>query len=102
MKGAPENDVAELRKKIEELEEKLLLMLLPKDPNSGKDVIMEIRAGTGGEEAALFAADLFRMYSRYADIKGMEDRIPERKRHRASAGTRKSSFPSGAPRPMTT
>ena len=45
-------------------------MLLPKDPNSGKDVIMEIRAGTGGEEAALFAADLFRMYSRYADIKG--------------------------------
>jgi peptide chain release factor 1 len=45
-------------------------MLLPKDPDSGKDIIMEIRAGTGGDEAALFAADLFRMYTRYADSKG--------------------------------
>ena len=45
-------------------------MLLPKDPNDEKDVIMEIRAGTGGDEAALFAGDLFRMYSRYAERKG--------------------------------
>jgi peptide chain release factor 1 len=70
MKEMLQSEVDELKKKIEDLEGKLLVMLLPKDPNSGKDVIMEIRAGTGGEEAALFAADLFRMYSRYADMKG--------------------------------
>jgi peptide chain release factor 1 len=56
-----------LRDKIKDMEEELTVMLLPKDPNSGKDIIMEIRAGTGGDEAALFVADLFRMYSRYAD-----------------------------------
>ncbi len=70
MKDMLQTEVADLKRKIEELDQKLLVMLLPKDPNSGKDVIMEIRAGTGGEEAALFAADLFRMYSRYADIRG--------------------------------
>ncbi|TFH43235.1 MAG: peptide chain release factor 1 [Chrysiogenales bacterium] len=59
-----------LEAKIEEYRGRLLAMLLPKDENSGKDIIMEIRAGTGGEEAALFAADLFRMYSRYADDRG--------------------------------
>ncbi len=70
MKEMLQAEVGDLKKKIGDLDENLLIMLLPKDPNSGKDVIMEIRAGTGGEEAALFAADLFRMYSRYADIKG--------------------------------
>jgi peptide chain release factor 1 len=70
MKEMLQSEVDELKKKIEDLEGRLLIMLLPKDPNSGKDVIMEIRAGTGGDEAALFAADLFRMYSRYADMKG--------------------------------
>ena len=49
------------------LEEKLKLLLLPKDPNDDKNIVLEIRGGTGGEEAALFAADLFRMYSRYAE-----------------------------------
>lgn len=53
-----------------QLEEKLRIMLLPKDPDDDKSVIMEIRAGTGGEEAALFANDLFRMYSRYAESQG--------------------------------
>ncbi len=52
------------------MEEEIKLLLLPKDPNDTKSVIMEIRAGTGGDEAALFASDLFRMYSRYAEIKG--------------------------------
>jgi len=70
MKELLTTEIAELRKRIEDYEQRLLVMLLPKDPNSGKEVIMEIRAGTGGEEAALFAADLFRMYSRYADMKG--------------------------------
>jgi len=52
------------------MEAELKLLLLPKDPNDEKSVIMEIRAGTGGEEAALFANDLFRMYSRYAELQG--------------------------------
>jgi peptide chain release factor 1 len=65
------SEIESLEKKIGELDEQLMVMLLPRDPNSGKDVLMEIRAGTGGEEAALFVADLFRMYTRYCDVKGM-------------------------------
>ncbi|HOV79208.1 MAG TPA: peptide chain release factor 1 [Bacillota bacterium] len=57
------------------LEQRLKLLLLPRDPNDEKNVIMEIRAGTGGEEAALFAADLFRMYSRYAERQGWRTEI---------------------------
>ena len=59
-----------LEKSIDQIEDELMILLLPKDPNSGKNIIMEIRAGTGGDEAALFASDLFRMYTRYADVKG--------------------------------
>lgn len=59
-----------LRSHREEVERDLKAMLLPKDPNDEKNTIVEIRAGTGGEEAALFAADLFRMYSRYAERQG--------------------------------
>ena len=59
-------EIESLEKQIEELTEELRVALIPKDPNDEKDIIMEIRAGTGGNEAALFAADLFRMYSRYA------------------------------------
>jgi peptide chain release factor 1 len=70
MKELLQNEIESLRLKIGEHHDKLWVMLLPRDPTSGKDVIMEIRAGTGGEEAALFAADLFRMYNRYADMKG--------------------------------
>jgi len=60
-------EVASLTVRLEPLETELRTMLLPRDPNDERGVIMEIRAGTGGDEAALFAADLFRMYSRYAD-----------------------------------
>jgi peptide chain release factor 1 len=56
-----------LRKRREELYQRLIILLLPRDPMDEKNVLLEIRAGTGGEEAALFAADLFRMYSRYAE-----------------------------------
>ncbi len=63
-------EISTLDEKISSLNEKLMLMLLPKDPDSGKDIIIEIRAGTGGDEAALFASDLFRMYTRYAESKG--------------------------------
>lgn len=59
----------------EKLEEKLKILLLPKDPNDEKDVLIEIRAGTGGEEAALFAADLLRMYLRFAERKGWDTEI---------------------------
>ena len=65
-----ESELEELESKKNEIEENIKLLLLPKDPNDDKDIIMEIRAGTGGDEAALFANDLFRMYSRYAEIKG--------------------------------
>ncbi len=60
-------DVKELEEKQKELEHQLRALLLPKDPLDEKNILLEIRAGTGGEEAALFAADLFRMYSRYAE-----------------------------------
>lgn len=64
-----------LKPKLEEQETKLKLLLLPKDPNDEKNVIMEIRPAAGGEEAALFAADLFRMYTRYAERRGWKTEI---------------------------
>ncbi len=67
-----EIEVAELEPQIERLEGKIKQMLLPSDPRDKRNVIMEIRAGTGGDEAAIFAADLFRMYSRYAENQGWE------------------------------
>lgn len=63
-------ELSALREKKESLEGRLKILLLPKDPNDTKNVLLEIRAGTGGEEAALFAAELFRMYSRYAESLG--------------------------------
>jgi peptide chain release factor 1 len=69
------DDVQTLQPEIEELEQELKSMLVPKDPRDHRNVIMEIRAGTGGDEAGLFAADLFRMYSRYADSKGWKIEI---------------------------
>lgn len=68
-------EIEGLRSKHQALEERLKLLLLPKDPNDEKNVIVEIRAGTGGEEAALFAAELFRMYARYAELKGWKTEI---------------------------
>ncbi|MBI2989375.1 MAG: peptide chain release factor 1 [Deltaproteobacteria bacterium] len=63
-------EVSVLRERKEEIESRIKILILPKDPNDSKNVILEIRAGTGGEEAALFAASLFRMYSRYAESRG--------------------------------
>jgi peptide chain release factor 1 len=62
-------ELEDLRPKAEELEKKIKSLILPKDPRDGRNVIMEIRAGTGGDEAALFAAELFRMYSHYSERK---------------------------------
>ena len=69
MKELIRNELLELRDRLEASEEGIKLMMLPRDPNDEKSVILEIRAGTGGDEAALFAADLFRMYCRYAEVK---------------------------------
>ena len=62
-------EISETEEKLEEISKELKVLLLPKDPNDDKNVIVEIRGGTGGEEAALFAADLMRMYSMYAETK---------------------------------
>ena len=70
-----EAELEELKVQKEEMEEEIKIILLPKDPNDDKDVILEIRAGTGGEEAALFASNLFRMYSRFAEIKGWKTEL---------------------------
>jgi peptide chain release factor 1 len=64
------SDIAELTERADELEKDIKLLLLPKDPNDEKNIFLEIRAGTGGDEAALFVGDLFRMYSRFADLQG--------------------------------
>jgi peptide chain release factor 1 len=63
------DELVALREEKVHLEQQIKMLFIPKDPNDERDVILEIRAGTGGEEAALFAADLFRMYSRYAEAK---------------------------------
>ena len=67
IKDLAREEIASLTQKKESLEEDLKKLLVPKDPNDERNVILEIRAGTGGEEAALFAGDLFRMYSKYAE-----------------------------------
>ncbi|HHW92104.1 MAG TPA: peptide chain release factor 1 [Firmicutes bacterium] len=72
-----EEELKNLTGKKEELERQLKVLLLPKDPNDEKNVIMEIRAGAGGEEAALFAGDLYRMYSRYAESQGWKTDVIE-------------------------
>lgn len=68
-------EISEAESKIEELEEKLKVLLLPKDPNDDKNVIMEIRGAAGGDEGNIFAGDLFRMYSRYAEAQGYKIEI---------------------------
>lgn len=75
MRSLAELELESLRKKRDALEDQLKGMLVPKDPRDERNVIMEIRAGTGGDEAGLFAADLFRMYSRYAERKGWKTEI---------------------------
>ncbi|HEY0603286.1 MAG TPA: peptide chain release factor 1 [Herpetosiphonaceae bacterium] len=68
-------ELDELRARVEEMDGEVKLLLLPVDPNDEKDVIVEIRAGEGGDEAGLFAADLFRAYTRYAELKGWKTEV---------------------------
>ncbi|MDD6920578.1 MAG: peptide chain release factor 1 [Eubacteriales bacterium] len=77
LKELAKMELSELEDQVEPLEEELRILLLPKDPNDEKNVILEVRAGTGGDEAALFAADLLRMYSRYAERQNWKTEIME-------------------------
>ncbi len=70
LKQIVKEEQPQLKEKVAALEDRLKLLLLPKDPNDNRSVFLEIRAGTGGDEAGLFAGDLFRMYARYAELKG--------------------------------
>ncbi|ECQ9388025.1 TPA: peptide chain release factor 1 [Listeria monocytogenes] len=75
MREMVKEEFAELQKEKADLEERLKLLLVPKDPNDDKNVILEIRGAAGGDEAALFAGDLFRMYSKYAESRGWKVEI---------------------------
>ena len=70
MREMAKEELSDAKKRLEQLEEELRIMLLPKDPNDDKNIVLEIRAGAGGEEAALFAAELFRMYQHFCDAQG--------------------------------
>jgi peptide chain release factor 1 len=75
LKELAEDELPALRDQRKEREEQMKLLLIPKDPNDEKNIIIEVRAGTGGEEAALFAADLFRMYSRFSERKNWNTEV---------------------------
>jgi peptide chain release factor 1 len=75
MREMVKEEISELEPQIEELEARIKVLLIPKDPNDDKNVIMEIRGAAGGDEAALFAGDLYRMYSRYAESQGWKTEI---------------------------
>jgi peptide chain release factor 1 len=70
LRGMAQEEVAQLEPELARIEEELKVLLLPKDPNDDKNVVLELRAGTGGDEATLFASEMFRMYSRYAESQG--------------------------------
>ena len=70
MKALAKEEIARIDREVAALEDTIKVLLIPKDPNDSRNVMLEIRAGTGGDEAALFAGDLFRMYSRYAERRG--------------------------------
>ena len=69
------DELAEAEAELATLEDELFIMLTPKDPNDGKNLIMEIRAGAGGDEASLFAAELYRMYLRYCETHGFKTEL---------------------------
>ncbi|MGM0509231.1 MAG: peptide chain release factor 1 [Fusobacteriota bacterium] len=90
MKEMLNDEIEELESKIPEFQEDLKMMLIPKDPNDRKNVIVEIRSGAGGDEAAIFAADLYRMYTRYADMNGWKSEIMDK--NESSSGLKEIVF----------
>ena len=77
MRDMLKEELSDARKRIDELEKELKILLLPKDPNDDKNVIVEIRAGAGGDEAALFAAEIYRMYAHYAETRRWKIEVME-------------------------
>ena len=77
MKEMAALEVDELEEKLEQLENRLKILLLPRDPNDDKNIMLEIRAGTGGDEASIWAGDLVRMYSRYAETENWKRQTSE-------------------------
>lgn len=77
MREMVKEEISELQEETETLTDQLKVLLIPKDPNDDKNVIMEIRGAAGGEEAALFAGNLYRMYSRYAELQGWKTEVME-------------------------
>ncbi len=77
MKALAEEELESLKEELEEIKDQLKILLLPKDPNDERNVVLEVRAGTGGDEAALFAAEIFRMYTRYAEKRNWRLEIME-------------------------
>ncbi|HEY4364807.1 MAG TPA: peptide chain release factor 1 [Bryobacteraceae bacterium] len=75
LRAMAEDEVARLEPEIVKLEQELKILLLPKDPNDDKNIVLEIRAGAGGDEATLFAAEMFRLYSRFAETRGWKVEI---------------------------
>ena len=75
LKAFAKEELSDLEEKKSKIEEEIKIMLLPNDPQDTKNAIVEIRGGTGGDEASIFAGDLFRMYSRYAEQKGWKFEI---------------------------
>ena len=75
MRELAKEEISETKNQIEQLEHELLLLLLPKDPNDNRNIFLEIRAGTGGDEAAIFSGDLARMYQRFTERKGWQTEI---------------------------
>ena len=69
MKAYAQDELAQLEQRVASVLEELKVLLIPKDPNDEKNIVLEIRAGTGGDEATLFASEVFRMYTRYAETK---------------------------------
>ena len=88
MRALAEEELRELGRRREALLAEIKVLLLPKDPNDERNVVLEIRAGTGGDEAGLFAGDLFRMYSRFAEGQGwrVEGAVAQRDRRRRREG----------------
>ncbi|MFI8721205.1 peptide chain release factor 1 [Bacillus altitudinis] len=77
MRDMVKEEISELTEETERLEDELKILLIPKDPNDDKNVIVEVRGAAGGEEAALFAGNLYRMYSRYAEMQGWKTEVME-------------------------
>ncbi|PDW05133.1 PCRF domain-containing protein, partial [Salmonella enterica] len=75
MREMAQEELREAKEKSEQLEQQLQVLLLPKDPDDERNAFLEVRAGTGGDEAAQFAGDLFRMYSRYAESRRWREEI---------------------------